>query len=399
MSSLMISLASIACRFGRRQACCALPPFRFKLSVLAVALCLVPGAFSQPAKVDDQTAIQIEALNRLKGMDLEANPALKSAVVKILDKTRGTPQFVEIVRDFNLKGHSTALLEYAQKHPTEPSGIEAFGLAMKEVGPASVKGLLDSTNAVAVVELIGNSKDKDLQQTLKNLVQETGRPLATRKSAVQTLARSEDGAQFLLDLATAEKLPADVKLIASSELNRAPWPAIKKSALELLPLPQTKNAEPLPPVAELVKRAGDAKRGREIFESQAAACSSCHIVNGKGTDVGPQLSEIGTKLGKEALYESILDPSSGISFGFEAWSIELQNGDELFGLVTNETGEELTVKSQTGVLNRVKKTEIAKRQKLSSSLMPQGLQLTMSTKDLVDLVEFLASLKKPVAVK
>ena len=110
--------------------------------------------------------------------------------------------------------------------------------------------------------------------------------------------------------------------------------------------------------------------------------------------MGPQLSEIGTKLGKDALYQSILDPSSGISFGFEAWNIQLKNDDELFGLITSETGDELTVKTQAGVITKVKKSEIAKRQKLSSSLMPVGLQLTMSTQELVDLVEYLASLKK-----
>ena len=117
-------------------------------------------------------------------------------------------------------------------------------------------------------------------------------------------------------------------------------------------------------------------------------------MNGKGTDVGPQLTEIGTKLGKDALYESILDPSSGISFGFEAWSIELQNGDELFGLITSETADEVTVKSQTGVIAKAKKSEIAGRQKLATSLMPTGLQLTMSTQELVDLVEYLSTLKK-----
>ncbi|MGZ8921229.1 MAG: hypothetical protein ACXW3L_09615, partial [Limisphaerales bacterium] len=74
-----------------------------RLFSLAAALCLT--TFAQPAKVDDQTSVQIEALNRLKGADLEANAALKAAVLRILDKTRGTPQFVEIISDFSLKGH------------------------------------------------------------------------------------------------------------------------------------------------------------------------------------------------------------------------------------------------------------------------------------------------------
>ena len=48
-----------------------------------------------------------------------------------------------------------------------------------------------------------------------------------------------------------------------------------------------------------------------------------------------------------------------------------------------------------GIQNRYKKTEIAKREKLPTSLMPAGLQALMSTQDLVDLVEYLASLRKP----
>jgi putative heme-binding domain-containing protein len=99
------------------------------------------------------------------------------------------------------------------------------------------------------------------------------------------------------------------------------------------------------------------------------------------------------------LYEAILDPSAGISFGFEAWSHETKSGDEFFGLIVSETAEELTVKSQTGVLSKIKKEDLARRQKLSTSLMPLGLQLTMSAQDLVDLIEFLSSLRKPEAAK
>ena len=364
------------------------------VAILAAAAALALHSFAQPAQVDEKTAVQIEALKRLKGVDLDSNAALKSAVLRILEKTRGTPQFLEIVRDFKLEGHSEELLDYAIAHPNETSAIEAFQLALQEKGTNSLPALLNSTNAVAVVQIIGNSREKNLQPILKSLVEDSSKPVATRKAAVQSMARSKDGANRLIELARSGELPQELKFTASSELNIAPWPEVKMAALEVLPLPQAQNAEPLPPLAELVKRRGDIKRGREIFESQAAACSTCHIVNGKGTDVGPQLSEIGTKLGKDALYEAILDPSSGISFGFEAWMIDLKNGDELFGIITSETPAELTVKSQTGVISKVKRDEIERRQKLSTSLMPAGLQLTMSAQDLVDLVEFLASLKK-----
>ena len=138
----------------------------------------------------------------------------------------------------------------------------------------------------------------------------------------------------------------------------------------------------------------DPVRGAEVFARPTVGCINCHQVNGNGTDFGPNLSEIGTKLGKDAIYESILDPSAGISFGFEAWSIELKNGDENFGLITSETNDEISLKSQNGITTKYKKSDIAKRQKQTLSIMPAGLQLTMSTEDLVNLVEYLSSLKK-----
>ena len=140
--------------------------------------------------------------------------------------------------------------------------------------------------------------------------------------------------------------------------------------------------------------AGDAKRGAEVFRRDAVGCSKCHQVNGEGIDFGPNLSEIGTKLGKDALYEAILDPSAGISFGFEAWQIELKSGDEAYGLMVSDTADEIAVKTQGGIVTRYKKSDVAKREQQKLSIMPAGLQQTLSTADLVDLVEYLSSLKK-----
>src|SRR5205823_13491201 len=150
----------------------------------------------------------------------------------------------------------------------------------------------------------------------------------------------------------------------------------------------------LPPVTELVKLKGDPVRGAEVFNREAVGCFKCHQVNGHGTDFGTNLSEIGTKLAKEALCEAILDPSAGISFGYEAWQIELKNGDEAYGLIVSETADEIALKTQGGIVTRYKKSDIARREQQKLSIMPAGLQQALSTQDLVDLVEYLAALKK-----
>jgi putative heme-binding domain-containing protein len=366
------------------------------LSPVAVAL-LAAACFSSGvlrAELDDKTAMQVEALNRLKGTDVNANPALKNAVLKVLAKTEGSPQFVELVRDFNLSGQGRPLLKYALEHSGENLGVEAFKLAAKDLRKPEIEKLLHSDDASATARLIGASNDKDLLGLLPPLITDSSIEFKVRKEAIGALAQNQDGARVILDLAKAEKIPPDLKLIASSELNFAPWPEIKKSAAELLPLPQSQNAQPLPPIRVLATKTGNAKHGAEVFASPTVGCMNCHQVNGKGTDFGPNLSEIGTKLGKDALYEAILDPSAGISFGFEGWNIVLKNGDETTGLITSETADEITVKAQSGISTKYKKSEIEKRDKMSLSIMPAGLQLTMSEQDLMDLVEFLSSLKK-----
>ena len=111
------------------------------------------------------------------------------------------------------------------------------------------------------------------------------------------------------------------------------------------------------------------------------------------------MSEIGSKLGKDALYESILDPSAGISFGFEAWQVELNDGEEAYGLLVSETADELAIKDLNGIVSRYKKSAVHDRRQMKLSLMPAGLQQSMTAQDLVDLIEYLASLKKPDGAK
>jgi putative heme-binding domain-containing protein len=331
---------------------------------------------------------QIEALSRLKDADLDANPALKGAVLKVLEKTRGTSQFVEIVRDFKLIGHARELVDFASKHPADSIGVEALRIAFAESGAAALQPL-----SLGLIQAMGNSSEKQFVPLLTPVIEDLKQSPENRKAAVKALAQTEDGATHLLKLASEDKLDSTLKFTAMTALHSAPWPKIKEEAAKVLPLPQTQNAA-LPPVSELVKMKGDPANGAKIFRKPEVNCIGCHQINGEGVDFGPALSEIGTKLAKEAIYESILDPSSGIAFGFEQWQIELKNGDEAVGIITSESPDEIVLKAQTGIATHYKKADIAKRVKSALSPMPSGLQQAMSPEDLVDLVEYLSTLKK-----
>ena len=139
---------------------------------------------------------------------------------------------------------------------------------------------------------------------------------------------------------------------------------------------------------------GDISNGKKVFFRPASACATCHQINGQGIDFGPKLSGIGTKLGKEALYLSILEPSAGIAFGYEAWLLKLNNGAESLGIITSRTDTEITITALGGISTTYKIEEIKSNTKLPNSIMPPGLHTTMSPQELVDMVTYLHSLKE-----
>ena len=365
------------------------------VSLLLLGLLLF-GPSTQAQEVD-RTDIAVEALTRLQNVDLTQNPKLKEAVLKVLERTGGTPNFVKLVRQFRLTDQGPGLLEVLSRNPRSEAGLDAARLLLAQKQTGLLQGALhgaDSKLALALTEVLGNTSEKEVLPLLSPILLEAGGDQELKKQAVRALAKTPEGASQLLQLAMENKLADNLRGTAGAELNRARWPEIKAEAERLLPQPQGRDAQPLPSVSELSRRTGDPLNGARIFSNAAVACSTCHRVKGQGVDFGPNLSEVGTKLGKEALYESILDPSAGISFGYEAVQLQLKSGDEAYGLKASETSEEIAIKAVGGLVTRYQKSDIQRQEQLKLSIMPAGLQQTMTVQDLVDLVDYLSSLRK-----
>jgi putative heme-binding domain-containing protein len=143
-----------------------------------------------------------------------------------------------------------------------------------------------------------------------------------------------------------------------------------------------------------VKLKGDVAKGRAIFERAESSCIICHRVDDKGVDFGPALSEIGTKLPKEVLFDSIINPNAGLSMGFETVQLALKGGGIGMGIVRSETNDDLVLALPGGVTQKFAKSTISKRDKLATSMMPSGLSQALTQEDLVNLVEYLSTLKK-----
>ena len=122
-------------------------------------------------------------------------------------------------------------------------------------------------------------------------------------------------------------------------------------------------------------------------------CATCHQINGQYVNFGPDLSQVGQKLGKEALFDSILNPSSAISNGFEGYRIKLRNGEEHTGFLSAEGTEALTMRTAGGGDHRIAVDDISTRERLPNSLMPANSAEGLNADELIDLVAFLHSMR------
>ena len=157
--------------------------------------------------------------------------------------------------------------------------------------------------------------------------------------------------------------------------------------------PPPGRENPLPSVGELAQKTGDAQAGKLVYAT-TGTCSKCHVVNGVGRNVGPDLSEIGDKLGRQALYSSILYPSAGVSHNYETHTVLTEDGVFASGLLVSETADELRIKDVEGIERSFKKDSLLESGVSEVSLMPADIQKLMTERELVDLVEFLTTLRK-----
>jgi len=138
---------------------------------------------------------------------------------------------------------------------------------------------------------------------------------------------------------------------------------------------------------------GDPERGRAVFFSDRAVCSKCHRVNGEGTEIGPDLSDVGGKLGRGHLIEAVLEPSRQLVEGYRPSVIALKDGRVLTGLEIGERDGRLVFVDGQAEEFAVPRDAIAQQTIAGGSLMPDDLAARLTPSEFADLIAFLQSLR------
>ena len=336
------------------------------------------------------------ALKHIDGAKMKMTPSIKSSLDKVLDQQKGTVEFVELVTSFKLQNRANDLLALGIQYPDSVAGKEAIKTLLDWDKMDMVSGVLYSNNMAQSQAIIKTLRPTmNLPKTISMMEKfalDSTRDMELRKLAIKTFGGPRQSEDRLLELAKEKKIPSDLHIAAAGVFQSSWRASLREEAAKYVTLPPTKEGNPLPAISVMASKEGNVGQGATLFN---VLCSNCHQVNKQGVNFGPDLSEIGTKLSKEAMYKSILFPDQGISFGFEGWRLKLKDGSEAFGRIVSETADKVDV-LYIGNTQSVNTSDIVSRIKVESSLMPSNLQSSMSEVDLVNLVEYLMSLKTAV---
>src|SRR5580692_11617431 len=146
---------------------------------------------------------------------------------------------------------------------------------------------------------------------------------------------------------------------------------------------------------------GDAAHGRQLFYG-AASCSTCHMVEGKGGRLGPDLTTTGSARATDYLVDSVRNPSRRLAQGiseamkefsqeYETVKVETADGRKFTGVVLNEDHFTLQMLDLGEQLHLFEKDKLRSYEKSRESLMPAYDQKLLSDKDLQDILAFLLS--------
>ncbi len=134
---------------------------------------------------------------------------------------------------------------------------------------------------------------------------------------------------------------------------------------------------------------GDIRRGQAIFNSEKAACASCHAIGYLGGDLGPDLTRIGQVRTERDLLEAILFPSASFVRSYEPVIVSARDGEEYSGVLRKDAADEVILATGPGAQVRLARSDIAASRPGKVSVMPQGLDQQLTVQELADLLSFL----------
>ncbi len=305
-------------------------------------------------------------------------------------------------------------LEWLDDEPKMRSATLKEGLLTREL---KNKSRTPKLHALALRLISPNNKFLTLKK-LDEYLQAEYRPL--RLEAVRTLALQDSPERFRLlasvaqDPEQSETVRAEAvaalaatenheKLIALLANDANQTVAKEAKRVQRLTGQRPVVAEDMPDASDLeawyklLTEPGDAAAGRRLFFSgRGARCGVCHQHGGRGGKIGPDLTRINQSNSRAQIIASILQPNREMAPHYQPWLLQTYAGKTLVVLRLHKPGDDGAefYADAEGKMIELHRDEIEHRQVSAISIMPSGLEKTVSIDQLRDLVEFLNAKKE-----
>ena len=289
-----------------------------------------------------------------------------------------------------LYAHAAAVAEDADRLEPERSNAIRL-LAHAPWGPAgSVLGrlLIESPSQEIRVSAARALSAQTAPESARMLMDAwpSATPAVRREILTAMTRRADRVGVFLGALEAGRVAPGDLDAAATRLLIDHPRPEVRDRARNLLKdrLPEGRR-EALARYQPAVDREGDVARGRAVF---GKACATCHRVDGLGLAVGPDIGDTRTKT-RAMLLTDILNPNGAIDGNYINYVVSLRDGRVVNGLIAAESAGSLTLRRAEDQTEVVLRQDVDEVRSTGASLMPEGLEQSITIDEMTDLLSFL----------
>lgn len=212
-----------------------------------------------------------------------------------------------------------------------------------------------------------------------------------RRTASNALLRRPEWALVLLDTIESKELQrSDLAKDQWTQLRNSPDNRVSTRAKALSDASATATAsqmdETVKRLLPVAQRKGDVVKGQQLFET---TCAICHVFNGKGARVGPDLTGISARPKADVLVD-IVDPNRSVESNYRLWSVTTRDGETLGGRLDSETATSIDLLDTTGQKHTLQRKDIARLEASNLSIMPVGFD-QLPPDDLAAILEYMAT--------
>jgi putative membrane-bound dehydrogenase-like protein len=361
------------------------------------------------------TIAALEMLDGKKPEDFDKTPAEQYVVPLLKDEKRSPAVRAQALRlvsptDKSLDAPLFASLLKSDHEPLRLETVRTLQGAKPEVAASMLREIAADQSrdvalraeaivglaAIAKSEPVGGPTRKLLRMFLNNSSHLPLR-LEALRAARPLIAEDAELRDGVLEIANSLILLADGRV--ANDLSDQVSLAFAEAKLDLpksvmlMTTPKPKDRQEW--MAQLNRgRDADPAAGRRIFfHPNGPGCFKCHIVDGRGGRVGPDLSRAVGTMNRVQLIQSILEPSREIAPQFTTWTMETTDGKVLSGMLVHENEGKTILGDAEGKLTELKTIDIVTRTPQRTSVMPDKLADRLTVQEFRDVLAFLESLK------